>query len=469
MLQELREKFSEERSTLEKEHLEKRHGHEMNAFNLQNSIKASEGELSDDTKSIASNKQKVAATQGTLDDTTATRDDDKKYLDDLVGTCKSKKEDYEARQKLREEEQDALSQVLDILSSDKVSGAAERNLPSMLQPKKASLFAQLRASALPPDAQVDAAAYLARVADKYHSSVLSAIAERATNDPFEKVKKLIQELVARLENEAAEEAEHKAWCDEELGENEKTRTEKTAEVEKLTAEIDGLNSKIAKLGKELIELSEGIADINKAVAEFTEQRQKEQAENEQTIIDAEDGQTAVNQAIEVLVDFYGKAGAALVQKRGGRHSGKHGHNGKQEPDFSEEPTQKSEGDNVLSFLDVIKSNFARLEKDTKDAEAAAQSEYDDFMTASETDKTQKNNDSEHKTTEKHEAEMAVSDRESDLESSQKQLEAANQYFEKLRPSCLDTGSSFEERTQRRKEEVESLQEALRILEGEELP
>jgi len=42
------------------------------------------------------------------------------------------------------------------------------------------------------------------------------------------------------------------------------------------------------------------------------------------------------------------------------------------------------------------------------------------------------------------------------------------YYEKLKPSCVDAGENYEERVARRKEEIESLGEALKILAGDEV-
>ena len=49
-----------------------------------------------------------------------------------------------------------------------------------------------------------------------------------------------------------------------------------------------------------------------------------------------------------------------------------------------------------------------------------------------------------------------------MKSTQVELDAAVDYDEELKPSCVDAGVSYEERVARRKEEIESLQEALKI-------
>merc|ERR1712156_412577 len=264
--------------------------------------------------------------------------------------------------------------------------------------------------------------------------------------------------ITRLMEEANEEAEHKGWCDTELVTNEQTRKEKTEAVEVLHAEIDQLEASIAKLSEEIVELTQAVSDLNAAMAKATQLRTDEKAKNEQTIKDAGEAQTAVAQALTVLKEFYAKAGdaTALVQQPA--------------PEIFDSPYKGMQAENggVVGMLEVIESDFARLEADTKAAEATAQKQYDTFMTNSKVDKAQKSTDIEHKTAKKQDEEQALTVKTEDLEGTQKELDAALAYFDKLKPSCVEAGVSYEDRVARREAEIQSLKEALRILNGEDL-
>merc|ERR1719503_197571 len=193
------------------------------------------------------------------------------------------------------------------------------------------------------------------------------------------------------------------------------------------------------------------------MSKATKLRQEEKAKITETISDSEEAQTAVAQALTVLKEFYAKAGEATALLQ-------------QEPEIFDSPYKgmQSENGGVVGMLEVIESDFARLESDTKAAEASAQKEYDTFMTDSKVDKAEKTTDIEHKTAKKQDETQALTVKREDLEGTQKELDAALAYFDKLKPSCVDSGVSYEDRVARRKEEIESLQEALKILNGEDL-
>merc|ERR1712073_259345 len=187
-----------------------------------------------------------------------------------------------------------------IISSGAVSGNADKYLPTLVQKQS---FVSLRADAQ-SQSQSHAASYLKEQAKRLNSRVLLAVADRAAADPFRKVKKMIKDLITRLMEEANEEAEHKGWCDTELSTNEQTRKEKTEAVETLHAEIDQLEASIAELTEEISELTEAVAALDAAMAKATTIRQEEKAENEMTIKDSGEAQTAVAQALTVLKEFY---------------------------------------------------------------------------------------------------------------------------------------------------------------------
>merc|ERR1719498_1269355 len=401
---------------------------------------------------MATKLQNKADAEGDLQDTTTTRAEDEKYLADLTSTCEQKASEFESRQQLRAEEIEAIEKAIEIVSSGAVAGNADKHLPGLVQ----TSFAQLRADSASMNQQ-RVASYLRKQADSLGSRVLSLLATRVESDPFAKEKKMIKDLITRLMEEANEEAEHKGWCDTELSTNEQTRKEKTEAVETLHAEIDQLEASLAKLTEDIKDLTEAVAELDAAMAKATKLRQEEKAKNTETISDADAAQTAVAQALTVLKEFYAKAAEAtsFVQA---------------EPEIFDSPYKgmQSENGGVVGMLEVIESDFARLEADTKAGEASAQKEYDSFMTDSEVDKTKKSTDIEHKTAKKQDEEQTLTTKKSDLEGTQKELDAALAYFDKLKPSCVDSGVSYEDRVARRKEEIESLQEALKILNGEDI-
>merc|ERR1719343_179749 len=196
------------------------------------------------------------------------------------------------------------------------------------------------------------------------------------------------------------------------------------------------------------------------MAEATKIRNEEHETNMKTIKDAKEGQAAVAQALVVLKEFYAKAGdaTALMQQQ------------PVAPEIFDSPYKGMQGKagGVVGFLETIESDFARLEAETAAAEETAQKEYDEFMTDSQVDKDSKVTDIDHKTTKKEDQTASLAVHNSDLEGTQKELDAAMAYFDKLKPSCVDAGVSYDDRVARREEEIQSLKEALNILNGKDI-
>jgi DNA repair exonuclease SbcCD ATPase subunit len=328
--------------------------------------------------------------------------------------------------------------------------------------QKGTSLAQRRSSAVSA-LQGRVAAFLKDRASKVSSPVLALVATRMQADPFTKVKKMINDMISKLMEEANEEAEHKAWCDTEMATNKHTRDAKTEEADKLSAEIDFLTAKSAKLSEDITELSNGIATLDKAVAEATSDREAEKAKNTETIADAKAATTAVSQAMAVLKEFYAKAGeaTALMQSKGPAEDAP------ETFDSSYQGNQDQAG-GVMGMLEVIQSDFAELESTTTAAEAEADDTFTTYSNDSKTNKAVKETDVQHKTTAKQETESAIQEAKKDLASTYEELTAATDYYGKLKPTCVEEAESYEDKVARRKQEIDSLKEALDILSGDDI-
>merc|ERR1719416_241049 len=101
------------------------------------------------------------------------------------------------------------------------------------------------------------------------STALKTLAAQAEASPFDKVVGMIKDLVAKLKEEAAAEAEHKAWCDEQLHDNKIKREKKTAKVNKLTATVESLTEDIATMGKKIQTLKAEQVELTMAMSKAT--------------------------------------------------------------------------------------------------------------------------------------------------------------------------------------------------------
>merc|ERR1712054_607854 len=84
MLEKLLDKFIDERTTLEKEEMNSKHAYDMLMQDLNAQIAQGEKDRDEKAESKAKALQAKADAEGDLKDTTTTRDEDQKYLDELT-------------------------------------------------------------------------------------------------------------------------------------------------------------------------------------------------------------------------------------------------------------------------------------------------------------------------------------------------------------------------------------------------
>lgn len=461
LLENLKRKFKEQRLALEKAEINAKNNYELLMQKLTDDLKVDKQSEAEKTATKSGRLEDAAIAKGDLEITKKGKTEDEKTLSEATVECHEKSVEFEKNQVLRAEEIKAIHTAVDILRSNTVSGVADQYLPTLAQQ---SSFAQLRSQTTEdPMTRRRLVEFLQSRAQKSGSKYLSLVASRAAADPFGKVKTMIKALIVKLMEEANEEADNKAYCDAELGTNKLTRENKAAEVESLTAAVEEHEAKSVQLASELKELADAIAELLAQQADATKMRDEEKASNAKVVADAKAAQEAVETATQVLKDFYAKANeAALVQENSGL--------GQEMEDATQSPYQGMQvaGGNILDFLEVVLSDFARLESETYAAEDAAQAEYEEYFIESSKDIAVKKTEVSHKEGSKQECDETLLGLKKELELTQKELDAAMEYYEKLKPTCVDNGLSYDERVAARKEEIESLMEAMKILNQQDL-
>jgi len=467
MIEKLESKFKEQLLVLEKEEMSAKGNFMLLKQQLTDNIEQDEKDISKKTELKAGRIEDAAQAKGDLQSTTKTKADDEKVLDDTKAECLVRSHEFENNQVTRAEEIQAIGEAIKILSSDAVKGNADTHLPTLLQAHAGRhTLAQASGARMDPAVRRQVLAFLQGRARKLNSKYLALAAEHLAADPFAKVKQMIKDLIVKLMEQANAEADEHGYCTSELATNKETRNNKADEAEELTATVEKLTAESARLSDEMAELSDAISEIKGKQAEATTIRNEEKATNAKTVADAKDAALAVQKATEILKDFYAKsADSAFLQRAQGSQTGKRLVAAKAKAPYK--GMQASSG-GIFGMLEVVLSDFTRLEAQTLSDEEAAASTYDKFMNESDESVAVKEAEFEHKKGGKQLADEKNSNAQKELALTQSELDKALDYYDKLKEQCLDTGLSYEERAKMREEEIQSLKEALKILEANDV-
>jgi len=492
MLKRLRDEFREKLADSQKDEMNSKHSYDMVVQDLVDAIENSNQISEEKTVTKAQKEEKSAKDKKELASTIQVKKDDEKLLTQMEVECKEKNLSYIEKQQLRTEEIQAIQEAIKILKSPESLGNAEKHLELAQNGKAVAALTQLRGqeSNSLEGVHGDIRDFVAAEGRRLHSSQLSLLAQKIGSEPFAKVKKMIDSMITRLLNEANEDANHEGFCDKEFGKNRVTRNKLSEDIDGLNAAVEDGKATIMMLTEEVATLSQEVADLDKSMGEATKLRAEEKATNQVTVEDAKAAQTAVEAATAVLKDFYEKASLAtgLLQlgdarpkmgtdewdslanpnykgpvDKGQKIGASWGHTEGMQT-FGEKYTgQQDRAGGVMALLDVCLSDFANLQADTQAAETAAQDSYDRFMVESQKSKATKVKKIEMDNADKAAAEAKLQEDTKDLKGTQDELLAADRYYEKLVPQCIDQGQTFEERTGARQAEITSLKEALKIL------
>merc|ERR1712190_12012 len=220
--------------------------------------------------------------------------------------------------------------------------------------------------------RVQASKLLKAVADKLNSPRLATLAYKVRLDAFTRVKKAIDDMIAQLLKEKADEIKHKDFCVDEFNTNQLQTEKKEREKQDLIAKIEDLEMSIKALTEAIETLKAEIAEMQVQLKRAGEDREKENKEFQTTVADQRETQKMLKAALGVLADFYKKTeAAALVQRQEPV--------GPPPPPGFEEYKKNAASGGVMSMIEQIISDAKAMEDEAIRAEEDATKAYEDFV------------------------------------------------------------------------------------------
>merc|ERR1712032_1562239 len=204
-----------------------------------------------------------------LDDTKKSLAEDQQFLKDLETGCKTKEAEWEERCRVRADEMLALAETIKILNSDDALELFKKTLPT-----PSLLMVQMSSKAV----QQKAVELLQSGVHRDYRLDLISMALRGRKVSFDKVIKMIDDMIALLGKEQIDDDEKKAYCEKEFDTSEDEKKALERAISQLDTQIEKNKAEIATLTDDIAELIAGIEALDKQVAEATAQRKEEHAQ-----------------------------------------------------------------------------------------------------------------------------------------------------------------------------------------------
>jgi len=489
IMEKLEKEFREKKSEQDAEWQKTKSACDSTIKDLDSQISSTKDLVSKLETEIETLTKNIAEARGSLVEQEASLKDSQLYMNDLTALCEKRAQEWDQRTVMRANEITTFKKALKILEG-KVSDTDSVNKRALVQEQQAeqqafpSFFqesrdmvhhavrklrvhtqaAQMTSSEEAQGRRVKQALTLLRAeGGRLMSTALSTLAARVAEDPFTKVKTLIQKLIERLLKESTEEATKKGFCDTELGKAKQDRAFRWEEVLKLNSELRMLEAKKLALDMEIDDLKASLKDLKEALEEATEARKKDKKQNLKDIETANEGLVAITEAIMILKAFYKSAAkAALVQQQASPVDEDNPGAGF---DGAYRGSQKA-STGIIGLLEVIKSDYERTVKVTTEEEAEAHATFVKFDRSSKADISGKSTKLELDKEDLKTTKTNIKMKKEEMQDNMDLVDQALKAIEELKPMCIDTGMSYAERIQKREEEIKALKKALCILDPE---
>jgi peptidoglycan hydrolase CwlO-like protein len=397
-----------------------------------------------------------------LDDTTKSLTEDEAFLKDLDKSCATKEDEWAARQKIRAEELLALADTIKILNDDDALELFKKTLPS------ASLL-QLKTNGKAIKQRALVALQQANQGEKQDVRInLISLALKGKKVSFEKVLKMIDDMVALLGKEQQDDDDKKEYCEKLIDQTEDNLKALELSVSDLGKAIADYKESIATLTEEIEGLEDGIKALDKQVAEATEERKEEHEENVETIANDNAAKELIGLAKNRMQKFYNPklykpppaapAEAVFTQRSGVAPP--------PPPEtFGAYSKKGEESTGVISMMDMMVADLDKEITEIETEEKENQAEYEQFMSDSAEKRANDAKSIEDKESAKADLEGTLVASKEEKAAKTKEAMATAQYLSEVHGDCDWLLSNFQVRKEARAGEVDALKKAKAVLSG----
>lgn len=475
LLNDMEEKFKKKLHDCKMSELHRKQNWELETQRLVDLIQKGNDAISERQTSLGERKADEGKSKQLLAATVSELGSDTKEHRGTTTSCSQKARSFADKQQLRKDELAAQEKAVEVLST----------VPGHSALVQTSAFLQIRKDIGANNSQVGS--WIRSQGTKLNSRALVQLADQITEDPFAKVKLMIKEMISKIQTDMQQAQETKNFCELGFSKNNKKRDKLNSAVKKLEALIEKSTADAAQLNEDVKDLNEKVQATRDAVAKATSERAEEKAINEKKIKDAQDAQTAVAHAIQVLQEFYAGAASATAFYQKGISVGSSewnalsnqeaavGYDERQyhaagEETFGESyQGQQDKSGVIIGILEVVLSDYAREQSSTEASEAESVSTHEKFVQEAKVSVASMTSTSSLKAADAKEKEATLAQAQTDLKNTNKQVNAVAEERAALVPMCPPEHGgtkgvvSFEERTAQREEEIASLKQALEML------
>jgi len=432
----------------------------------------------------------IVTMKNDLGDTEEALLEDKAFLKDLEKNCATKTAEWEEIQKTRSEELLALADTIKVLNDDDALELFKKALPA------ASSFVQVRVSTA--SLRQKALAAIRKVQKGNPNLDFIALAIQGKKIGFEKVIKMIDEMVSTLKTEQLDDDHKKEYCDKQfdLSDDKKKGLEKTVSDTETT--IEDTKESISTVTAEIEALEDTIKALDKAVAEATEQRKEENEDFTELMASDTAAKELLGFAKNRLNKFYNpklykappkrqlSEEEQLIVSQGGTLAptaapgGIAGtgvtvlsqvkeHNGVAPPPPPEAPgaykKKGEESSGVIAMIDMIVRDLDKEMTVAETTEKDAQADYETMMKDSASKRAEDSKALADKESALADMQASLASSKDTLASTNKELAATLQYIQSLHAECDWLIQYFDVRKEARSSEIDALGKAKAVLSG----